>query len=108
MAVVILHEHKYKYLGNLIRECYMRSMWKQLGNLGTISAFASRHRETKKNLCRGGKTCVEVGNLCRGLQYCTAICRLHVQSPMNVSVVLLYSLLYSCQAVVSNGSMSGE
>ena len=26
----------------------------QLGILGTISAFAYRHRETKKNLCRGG------------------------------------------------------
>ena len=25
-----------------------------LGMLGTISAFAYRHRETKKNLCRGG------------------------------------------------------
>jgi hypothetical protein len=30
----------------------MRSMQKQLGNLGTISALAYRHRETKKNLCR--------------------------------------------------------
>ena len=29
----------------------MRSMQKQLGVLGTISAFAFRHRETKKNLC---------------------------------------------------------
>jgi len=24
--------------------------------LGTISAFACRHRETKKNLCRGGRS----------------------------------------------------
>jgi hypothetical protein len=32
----------------------MRSMQQQLGVLGTISAFAFRHRETKKNLCRGG------------------------------------------------------
>ena len=32
----------------------MRSMQWQLGMLGTISAFAYRHRETKKNLCRGG------------------------------------------------------
>jgi hypothetical protein len=32
----------------------MRSMQWQLGVLGTISAFAFRHRETKKNLCRGG------------------------------------------------------
>jgi len=30
----------------------MRSMSWQLGMLGTISAFAYRHRETKKNLCR--------------------------------------------------------
>jgi len=30
----------------------MRSMWWQLGILGTISDFAYRHRETKKNLCR--------------------------------------------------------
>jgi hypothetical protein len=33
----------------------MRSMQKQLGVLGTISAFAYGHRETKKNLCRGGR-----------------------------------------------------
>ena len=32
----------------------MRSMQQQLGNLGTISAFAYIHRETKKILCRGG------------------------------------------------------
>ena len=32
----------------------MRSMQWQLGILGTISAFAYRHRETKKTLCRGG------------------------------------------------------
>jgi hypothetical protein len=37
-----------KLLGNVSREGYMRSMQKQLGNLGTISAFAYRHRETKK------------------------------------------------------------
>jgi len=30
----------------------MRSVKWQLGILGTISAFAYRHRETKKNLCR--------------------------------------------------------
>ena len=29
----------------------MRSMQWQLGILGTISAFAYRHKETKKNLC---------------------------------------------------------
>ena len=34
----------------------MRSMQCQLGILGTISAFAYRHRETKKNLCRGGQS----------------------------------------------------
>jgi hypothetical protein len=34
----------------------MRSMQWQLGVLGTISAFAFRHRETKKNLCRGGRS----------------------------------------------------
>ena len=32
----------------------MRGMQQQLGNWGTISAFACRHRETKKNLCPGG------------------------------------------------------
>jgi hypothetical protein len=32
----------------------MRSMQQQIGVFGTISAFAFRHRETKKNLCRGG------------------------------------------------------
>ena len=34
----------------------MRSMWWQLGILGTISAFAFGHRETKKNLCRGDRS----------------------------------------------------
>jgi len=34
----------------------MRSMLWQLGILGTTSAFAYRHRETKKNLCRGGQS----------------------------------------------------
>ena len=32
----------------------MRSMQWQLGMLGTVSAFAYRHREMKKNLFRGG------------------------------------------------------
>jgi len=32
----------------------MRSMQDQLGFLRTISAFAFRHRETKKNLWRRG------------------------------------------------------
>ena len=34
----------------------MRSLQWQLGILGTISAFAYRHRETMKNLCRGGRS----------------------------------------------------
>jgi hypothetical protein len=34
----------------------LRSMYWQLGILGTVSAFAYRHRETKKNLCRGGRS----------------------------------------------------
>ena len=34
----------------------MRSMQWQLGMLGTISKFAYRHRETEKNLCRGGRS----------------------------------------------------
>jgi hypothetical protein len=34
----------------------MRSMWWQLEILGTISAFAYRHKKTKKNLCRGGRS----------------------------------------------------
>ena len=29
---------------------------KQLGILGNISAFAFRHRETKKSLCRDGRS----------------------------------------------------
>ena len=37
----------------------MRSMQWQLGILGTISAFAYRHRETKENLCRGSMTLFE-------------------------------------------------
>jgi len=34
----------------------MRSMYWQLGILGTVSAFAYRQRETKKNLCGGGRS----------------------------------------------------
>jgi len=34
----------------------MRSMWWQLGILGTISPIAYRHRKSKKNLCRGGRS----------------------------------------------------
>ena len=58
VAVVILHVYKTWnwLLLNLSREGYMRSMWWQLGVLGTISAFAFRHRKTKKNLCRGGRS----------------------------------------------------
>ena len=33
----------------------MRSMQWQLGMLGTILAFAFRHKETEKNLCRDGR-----------------------------------------------------
>ena len=54
VAVVILHVHKYeeeKKVENLNPEGCMRGMYQQLGNLGTISAFACRHRETEKNLC---------------------------------------------------------
>ena len=34
----------------------MRSMQRQLGKAGTISAFALGPRETKKNLCRDGRS----------------------------------------------------
>ena len=34
----------------------MRSMLQRLGILGTISEFACIHIETKKNLCRGGRS----------------------------------------------------
>jgi hypothetical protein len=34
----------------------MKSMQQQLGVLGTVSAFAFRHRETKKNVCLGGRS----------------------------------------------------
>jgi hypothetical protein len=34
----------------------MRSMQEQLGVLGTISAFAFRHRENKKNLRRSDRS----------------------------------------------------
>ena len=34
----------------------MRGTQQQLGNLGTISAFACRHKETKNTLCRGGRS----------------------------------------------------
>ena len=46
----------------------MRSMQQQLGNLGTISAFACRHRETKKNLCRGGRSQDLPDNDCQPFQ----------------------------------------
>ena len=35
----------------------MRGMQQQLVNLGTISTFACRHRETKKTLCRKKNLC---------------------------------------------------
>jgi len=58
VAVVILHVNKTCnwLLLNLSRQGYMRSMWWQLGILGTISAFAFRHRETTRNLCRDGRS----------------------------------------------------
>ena len=34
---------------------HLRMYW-QIGILGIISAFAYRHRETKKNLCQGGQS----------------------------------------------------
>jgi hypothetical protein len=34
----------------------MRSIWWQIGNLGTISAFPYRHKKTKKNLCENGRS----------------------------------------------------
>jgi hypothetical protein len=34
----------------------MRSMQQQLGFLGTILAIAFRHSETKKIMCRGGRS----------------------------------------------------
>jgi hypothetical protein len=34
----------------------MRSMYRQLGKAGTISAFALGPRETKKTLCRDGRS----------------------------------------------------
>ena len=58
VAVVILHVYRIRswLLLNLSREGYMRSMQQQLGVLGTISALAYRHRETKKHLCRSGRS----------------------------------------------------
>ena len=61
----------YLFTSGGLHEKHVVATW----NLGTISAFAYRHRETKKNLRRGGekpasrwrKTCVEVEkNLRRG------------------------------------------
>ena len=55
MAVVSLHVHKILnwLLINLSREGYMRSMQWQLGILGTISAFAYRHRENFRKSMTG-------------------------------------------------------
>ena len=49
VSAVILHVYKTWnwLLLNLSRQGYMRSMYWQLGILGTVSAFAFRHRETK-------------------------------------------------------------
>jgi len=56
VAMVILHVNKTLnwLLLNLSREGYIRNMQWQIGILGTISAFAFRHREIKKTLCRDG------------------------------------------------------
>ena len=56
-AVVLLVNKTINWLLlNLSREGYMRSMQWQLGVQGTISAFGYRHRETKKNPCRSGRS----------------------------------------------------
>jgi len=41
-----------KFKSRGLHETHVVSMW----NLGTISAFAFRHRETKKNLFRDGRS----------------------------------------------------
>ena len=46
MAVVILHAHKYGK--KVTREFKSGGLHERHVNLGTISAFACRHRETKK------------------------------------------------------------
>jgi len=56
VAVVIMYVHKYeiriykKFKSGGLHEKHAVAT----GVLGTISAFAFRHRETKKNLCRSG------------------------------------------------------
>ena len=40
-----------KFKSGGLHERHLVATWK----LGTISTFACRHRETKKNLCRGGR-----------------------------------------------------
>jgi hypothetical protein len=70
VAVVILHVYKYmKLITNKftfksggLHEKRVVATW-NLGNhlsisLGTVSALAYRHRETKKNLCRGKNLCI--------------------------------------------------
>ena len=47
----------------------MRSMWWQLGMLGTVSAFAYRHRETKKNLKTKKNLCASCWLLLRIITY---------------------------------------
>ena len=42
----------YLFTSGGLHEKHVVATW----NLGTISAFAYRHRETKKNLCRGGRS----------------------------------------------------
>ena len=58
VAVVILHVHKYekkvtrKFKSGGLHEKHVVATWK----LGNHLAFAYRHRENKKNLCRGGRS----------------------------------------------------
>ena len=56
VAMVIMHVHKCerRIYENLSREGHKRSMQWQLGVLGTITAFAYRHRETEKITGEGG------------------------------------------------------
>ena len=63
----------------------MRSMQQQLGVLGTISAFACRHSETKKNLCRGDR------NLCRGVSNLTECIKLNKTKCEDTAVIRQWS-----------------
>ena len=58
VAVAILHLNKTRNCLqlSLSREGYMRNMQWQLAILGTISAFAYRHRETESHVYRNDKS----------------------------------------------------